>query len=187
MQTGTEGWGKVMKRRLKLAEVRENAENPCPFGLPIPFGCKHAGKHVERMAPIEVMGKDVSEDEAQMIGSANTKLLAWNLLRSTEKPAQCPYAGNIIEGRDVVECNFDDTAPGEGPAQALTATPFYHKVFLGAINGLFTYPVGFYSDYNVSRNLYYGTYSLQGSERKDLLRIAAQEIVDRQKTTNTSE
>jgi hypothetical protein len=178
---------KGMKRRLKLAEVRKNSENPCPFGLPIPFGCKYAGSHVERMAPIEVMGKEVSEDEAQMIGSANTKLLAWNLLRSTEKPSHCLYVGHLMEEHDTVECNFDDSAPGQGAAQALQAAPFYSKIFSGVLNGLYTYPMGFYSDYNVSRNLYFGTYSLQGSERRDLLRMAAQEIVDRQKTTNTSE
>jgi hypothetical protein len=176
-----------MKRRLKLAEIRQNADNPCPFGLPIPFGCQYAGNNVERMAPVEVMGDDVTEEERKAIGTANTKLLAWSLLRSQEKPGQCLYAGKLIKGREMVECNFDDSAPGQGPGQALMAAPFYSKIFSGVLNGLYTYPVGFYSDYNVSRNLYFGTYSLQGAERRDLIRMAAEEVAYMAKTTNTSE
>lgn len=176
-----------MKTRLKLAEIRKNKDNPCPFGLPIPFGCQHAGNHVERMAPVDVMGEDVTEEEGKAIGAANTKLLAWNLLRSQEKPCRCKYAGKLMEDRDMVECNFDDSAPGEGPAQALMAAPFYSKIFSGVLNGLYTYPVGFYSDYNVSRNLYFGTYSLQGAERRDLIRMAAEELAHLSKTTNSSE
>lgn len=177
-----------MKRHLKLAEIRKNDEDPCPFGLPIPFGCQCAGRNVERMAPLDVMGKDSSKDEKKSISGANTKLLAWNILRSTEKPQQCPYAGHIMEAQDVVECNYDDSAPGEGGGQALQAAPFYSKIFNGiGANGLYTYPVGFYSDYNVSRNMYYGTYSLQGAERRDLLKMAAEEIATRVRYTNTSE
>lgn len=175
-----------MKRRLKLADIRKNNDMPCPFGLPIPFGCKYAGTHVQRMAPTDVM-ENASEEEKQMIGTANTKLLAWSLLRSSEKPGRCPYVGHLMEDRDTVECNFDDSAPGQGPAQALMAAPFYSKIFSGVLNGLYTYPVGFYSDYNVSRNLYFGTYSLQGAERPNLLRMAAEEIAHRMKTTNSSE
>jgi hypothetical protein len=176
-----------MKRHLKLAEIRKNDDDPCPFGLPIPFGCKCAGKNVDNMAPMNIMGDDSSDNEKKMIGDANTKLLAWNLLRSSEQPTQCPYVGHILEKQDVVECNYNDSAPGEGSAQALQAAPFYSKVFNGGINGLFTYPVGYYTDYNLSRNLYYGTYSLQGAERRDLLRMAAEEIATRARYTNTSE
>lgn len=153
----------MSKFHLKIAEIRKDDHEPCPFGLPIPFGCKHAGSHISKMAPLEIMGKDVTDDEKRMIGAANTKLLAWELLRSNEKISQCPYAGHIIDSKDAVECNYDDTAPGQGPGQALMAAPFYSKIFSGVINGLYTYPLGFYSDYNISRNLYFGTYSLQGN------------------------
>jgi hypothetical protein len=175
-----------MKKHLKLAEIRKNNDTPCPFGLPIPFGCKYAGKYIERMAPFKVMDNP-SQEEEQMIGAANTKLLAWGLLRDSEKPSHCPYVGHIMEEHNAVECNYEDTAPGQGPAQALMAAPFYSKIFSGVLNGLYTYPVGYYSDYNVSRNLYFGTYSLQGAERRDLLRMAAMEVAQRAKTTNSSE
>lgn len=158
------------KRHLKIANIRKNEDTPCPFGLPIPFGCQYAGEHIKRMAPFETMGKEVSEEEREMIGAANTKLLAWSLLRDSEKPKQCPYAGHIIEQNDAVECNFEDSAPGQGAGQALTAAPFYSKVFSGGMNGLYTYPAGYYSDYNVSRNLYFGIYSLQGTDLLDLIR-----------------
>jgi len=176
-----------MKRHLKIAEVRKNEENKCPFGLPIPFACKNAGNYVDQMAPFGVMGKEVSEDEKEMLAAANIKLLAWNLLRSSDKPSPCRYAGHILEHNDAVECNHDDTAPGQGPAQPLMPSPYYSKMFNGIITGLTTYPAGYMSDFNVSRNLYFGTYSLQGSERRDLLRMAAEEIAHIAKYTNNSE
>jgi hypothetical protein len=152
-----------MKRHLKLAEIRKNDESPCPFGLPIPFGCQNAGDHVDNMAPFSVMGKEVSEDEKEMLAAANTKLLAWNLLRNSDKPRPCKYAGHILEQHNAVECNHDDTAPGQGPSQPLMPAPFYSKMFNGIITGLNTYPAGYLADYNVSLNSYFGTYSLSGT------------------------
>lgn len=177
-----------MRRHLKLAEIRKNDESPCPFGLPIPFGCQNAGDYVEQMAPFSVMGKDVSEDEIEMLSAANTKLLAWNLLRSSEKPSPCKYVGHILEHNNAVECNHDDTAPGQGPAQPLMPAPYYSKMFNGIITGLTTYPAGYLADYNVSQNAYFGVYSTQGeTERRDLLRMAAEEIASIAKYTNNLE
>jgi hypothetical protein len=159
-----------MKRHLKIAEVRKNEENKCPFGLPIPFACKNAGNYVDQMAPFGVMGKEVSEDEKEMLAAANIKLLAWNLLRSSDKPSPCRYAGHILEHNDAVECNHDDTAPGQGPAQPLMPSPYYSKMFNGIITGLTTYPAGYMSDFNVSRNMYFGVYSTQGGYIIDIIR-----------------
>lgn len=176
-----------MKRHLKVvAEVRKNEENRCPFGLPIPFGCKYAGEHITKMAPFEVMGKEVSEEETQALASANTKLLAWNLLRGSEKPSPCKFAGHVLEKNNAVECNYDDTAPGQGPAQPLLPAPYYSKMFNGIITGLTTYPAGYMSDFNFSRNLYFGTYSLQGA-RIEWLHKLAQEILGIAEYTNNSE
>lgn len=176
-----------MKHHLKvIAEVRKNDDVKCPFGLPIPFGCKYAGTYIDQMAPFDVMGKDVSEDEKDMLAAANIKLLAWNLLRSSDKPSQCRYAGHILEKNNAVECNYDDSAPGEGPGQPILPAPYYSKMFNGIITGLTTYPAGYMSDYNVSRNLYFGTYSLQGSAAKWLCKIA-EEIAQITRYTNNSE
>lgn len=153
--------GGFVKLRLKLAEIRKNDEDPCPFGLPITFGCKNAGNYVDQMAPFDVMGKDVSEDEREILAAANTKLLAWNLLRSSDKPLPCKFVGHILDKNGAVECNHDDTAPGQGPAQPLLPAPYYSKMFNNVITGLTTYPAGYLADYNVSRNAYFGIYSLQ--------------------------
>jgi len=152
------------KKRLKLASIRDNENSPCPFGLPISFGCKCAGEHIRKMAPVDIMGDGSSIDEEEAVGKANTRLLAWNLLNSTEKPTKCLYAEKIMDSQEdhnTVACNYDDSAPGS-TSQSLVAPPFYSKIFNGGLNGLYTYPVGYYSDYNVSRNMYYGNYSLMG-------------------------
>lgn len=151
-----------MKRHLKVANIRKNDEDICPFGLPIPFGCKNAGEYTSKMAPFSVMGKNPSSEEKEMLAAANTKLLAWSLLRSSEKPCLCKYAGHVLENNNAVECNYDDTAPGEGPAQPLLQTPYYSKMFDTIITGLNTYPANYLSDYNVSKNNYFGIYSTQG-------------------------
>ena len=170
-----------------MAEIRRDAEDACPFGLPIPFGCKHAGKNIKNMSPIDIMGKDSSDDEKNAIGAANTKLLAWNLLRSSEKPSQCQYVGHLLEKQGAVECNYNDSAPGQGSGQALQAAPFYSKMLSGIINGLYSYPVGYFGDYNISRNQYFGTYSIQGENRQELIRVIAEEIANSTKTGNTKE
>lgn len=160
-------------RRLKMAEIRKNDENRCPFGLPIPFGCEHAGNFVEKMAPFEVMGKDVTEEEKQALSAANTKLLAWNLLYTTEIPTRCKYAAKVLEEHNAVECNQNDTAPGENTAQPILQAPFYSTMYNGIISGLMTYPIGYMSDYNVSKNAYFGIYSVQGNQLNILQKVAA--------------
>jgi hypothetical protein len=54
------------------------------------------------------------------------------------------------------------------------AAPFYSKMFNGIITGLNTYPSGYLSDYNVSRNLYFGTYSTQGRYIIDIINKVAE-------------
>lgn len=158
-----------MVRRLKIASIREDNNDPCPFGLPIPFGCKYAGKHIENMAPFEMMGKDISEDEEIAISDANTRLLAWNLLRTSEQPIQCPYVGHLIEDKEVVECNYEDSAPGEGAGKAIMPAPFYAQLFNNSLNGLRTTPLGYYSDYNINQNLFNGSFSLMGNWLKKMI------------------
>lgn len=148
----------------KEADIRTKENNDCPFGLPITFGCKCAGKCIRRMAPLDIMGKDVSDYEKEMISNANTKLLAYNLLNSSKEPEKCLYASQILENNDAVECNYYDSAPGEDAPSPILTSPVYTKMFNNSIQGLYTVPVGLYSDYNVSKNTYFGAYSLQGSE-----------------------
>jgi hypothetical protein len=171
----------------KSAEIRKNISSHCPFGLPIPFGCKHAGNCILKMAPTNILGKETSEYQVKNIGSANTKLLATNLLNSTVKPKQCEYAGKILEQNDAVECSYNDSHPKEHVTKALTTSPFYPSLFNTSIQGLFTVPLGLYSDYNISRNLWFGSMSLQGSEKRDLIKFAIEETIKNHNNTNSSE
>jgi hypothetical protein len=155
----------------KLAVIRTNNDNPCPFGLPIPFGCTCAGKYTENMAPLDIMEK-MTQEEKDLVSSANTKLLAHELLNTAEKPEQCRYVGHILDKKEVTECNYDDTAPGQGPGQSLATTPSYSKMFEGGINGIRTAPAGYFSDYNVSQNSYLGILSYQGNKEEDLIKMA---------------
>lgn len=161
-----------MSKRVKLAIVRKNDADPCPFGLSIPFGCKYAGETVKNMAPTAVLGEDASQEDIAKIAKANKRLMTWKLTESAEEPAPCPYAANTVEGKGAVVCSYNDTAPGVPPAPLL-GSPFYSRVMSGiALDGLYTYPIGYYADYNISRNLFYGIYSIQASKDSELLKVA---------------
>src|SRR5690606_18455105 len=85
---------------------------------------------------------------------------------------QCKYASDIIKDKEAVVCNYGDTAPGIGPTPFL-GSPFYSRVMSGiALDGLYSYPIGYYADYNISRNLFYGNYSLQGAANPELKKIS---------------
>lgn len=164
----------MSKKRLKLASIRKNDADGCPFGLPIPFSCKHIGKNIDRMAPFEMFDKKTTQEERASIADANVRLFAWLVMHGTQETSKCPYANMIFEDHDAVECNYNDTAPGVSSAP-LTGAPFYNQVFNGTgFNGLYAYPIGYYADYNLSRNLFYGIFSLQsGHSRDSLLKAAA--------------
>jgi hypothetical protein len=179
-----------MKKRVKLAVIRQNDSDPCPFGLPVPFGCQHAGGIINKLAPLDVM-EDATEEEQRRIADANVRMMAWILMKSGEEPGKCPYAAKIFKAQEASECNYDDTAPGEDQKAALMAAPFYSQIFSGlGLNGLYTYPIGYYADYNISRNLFYGIFSLQGAERREVLKKLAGEALERaerEKAGNKSE
>jgi len=166
----------MSKKIVRLAVVRKDDADPCPFGLSIPFGCKHAGDIIDKLAPLKVVGEDgTSEDRGRVI-KANKKLFTWRLMNSAEKPVQCKYASNVVKEKDAVVCNYEDAAPGIGPTPFL-GSPFYSRVMSGiALDGLYSYPIGYYADYNISRNLFYGNMSLQGSANPELKKLSKNNI-----------
>ena len=166
----------MSKKIVRLAVVRKNDADPCPFGLSIPFGCKYAGDIVDKMAPLKIVGEDGTDEDKERVRKANKKLLTWRLMESAEETKQCKYASNIVKDKDAVVCNYEDTAPGVGPAPFL-GSPFYSRVMSGiALDGLYSYPIGYYADYNISRNLFYGTYSIQGSADSEIKKLSANNI-----------
>jgi len=166
------------KRRLKIATIRKDGADPCPFGLPVPMGCQAAGKFIDQMAPLDVMevgdnpldaqkaARETADGEPAFGGAeiqgANMRLLSWAVMQ--EGPVRCRYADKIFPGLKGVECNYGDTAPGQRQTGVILSSPYYAQVFQGiGLDGLYSYPLGFYADFNVSRNLFYAIYSLQGS------------------------
>jgi len=149
------------KKIVKLAVLRENDNNPCPFGLPISFACKTAGDLVDKMAYTLIMGPNTTSRERYMIATANLHLLMYN-----NPQIRCKFAGKLIEtNNDIVECNWDSIVAGSHQKGALRGSPFYPKFFSGiGIDGLFSYPLGYYSDDSQSRHRYYGLFGLEGSE-----------------------
>lgn len=149
-----------MKEIVKLAIIRKNKNTPCPFGLKIPFACSNAGEITTKMAPVDILGDEAEEDEIKSLVAANRKLL---MLEADGH--RCPYADKIFKDQKAVECNFDSNAPGVSQ-QGLEPSKFYSKVYNNiGYDGLYSFPIGWYGDNNISRNLYYGAYSLQGSAK----------------------
>jgi len=152
----------MSKKVVKLAVIRTNDGQRCPFGLKIPFACRNAGELVTRMAPLEILGEDADPSDKKALTRANRMLFM-----SESEGCRCVYAGKVFKEKGAVECNQASNAPGISPEQGMTPSPFYSKVYDNiAYDGLYSYPMGWYGDSNISRNLYYGVYSLQGSEDK---------------------
>lgn len=166
----------MKNKRIKLAVIRKNDDTPCPFGLSIPFSCKTAGQYIDKMFPLEGLGKQATPEEGQKVAAANTRLLTWVIMGHTAEPQQCKYASRLFPGKDAVDCSYGDTAAGQRESGALLGSPFYSQHFAGiGLDGLYSYPLGFYADHNISRNLFYGIYSLQGNverSREEILKIA---------------
>ncbi len=153
----------------KFAAIRKNDSAPCPYGLPIPFACKCAGSCIDRMAPVVLIGKNPSEQETKRIGEANVRLLSACVMSDTKEPQPCRYAAKIFEAQNGVECNYEDTAPGQSNRSIAQPAPAYSQLFSGVgLNGLYSYPIGYYADYDLSRNNFYSLMSLQGSDEAEL-------------------
>lgn len=147
----------------KLAVIRENSDVRCPFGLSIPKACHVAGEYVDKMAPLEDLPMETTEEEKQLVAKANNKLLSWALMQDTTEIKTCKYLSSFFKDKSAVDCNWGDTAAGTPNSAALLGSPFYSRIFSGVgLDGLYSYPIGWYADYNISRNLFYGIYSLQG-------------------------
>jgi hypothetical protein len=153
----------MTKKKIKLAVIRQNDSESCPFGLSVPFACRNIGETINRLAPVSVLGEDPSPEEVKQLIKANKTVMTMEA-----KGSRCPYAGKLFKEKKAVECNFDSNAPGISPEKGMLPSPFYSKVYDNiAYDGLYSYPMGWYGDNNISRNLYYGAYSLQGSDDND--------------------
>lgn len=153
------------KKIVKLAVIRSNEDSKCPFGLSIPFACENVGDLIYNMSPDDVLGENASSEDLQDIFDANKRLFRWS-----HPKKRCPFADKIIKVKGKVNCSWDSNSQGIRQEFPIKSAPFYSKVYNNtSFDGLFSYPIGFYADNNMSRNLYYGIFSLIGNDnRKDI-------------------
>ena len=153
----------------KESWIRSDKEKKCPFGLPITIACQHAGNSVTYMCPLDAVE---TEEEKKKVEKANKRVYIWY-----KENQRCLYAHNIIESKDVVNCDYGDV--GEGmKTPAFAGSPMYAQTFSGiGLDGLYAYPLGFYADNNESRNLFKGIISLVGSEVSEIIKNALDEEV----------
>jgi len=148
------------KKLVKLAVIRKNHEDGCPFGLDIPMGCEAAGQWIDRLAPLDAL-PDLTEEEKTQVKDQNLRLVVWGIMQSG--PASCRYAGQLLPQFNGVQCTYGSTVPGEKGNVPLRGTPYFARIMSGiGLDSLYNVPMGFYSD-NTMRNGYYAQYSLQGS------------------------
>jgi hypothetical protein len=133
-----------MDKKVKLAMIRENKTNGCPFGLNIPDGCKCAGKTVKQMCPLTNQDpkdiKKLSDEDKKNIIAANNRVM----LLSEDAPDICIYAHYIFEDEtSKVECSYG-TEMASGLGVANINAPRNLSQYLGI--GYYSVPLGFYNE-----------------------------------------
>ena len=118
----------------KLAVLRENKDNGCPFNLPIPLACKKVGKAILEMRQ----------------GENNEDFFIWK-----SDGNHCLFAKKIIN--DYVDCAYDTDKNSINPS------PLYQKPFSGSIpNGIYTFPHSHYGNETpMNSGPYYGMYGIE--------------------------
>ena len=122
-----------MKKIIKLAVIRENEENGCPFGLCIPDACKTVGSLIDQMVPISA---DMDDAEKETITQANNRILMFD---QSQQSGKCKYANALFKKK--VECNFGDFAAGKGHLDT-TGSPMIGSYLGGSF---YSVPLGFYN------------------------------------------
>jgi hypothetical protein len=153
------------KEIVKTAVLRTDEEIPCPFGLLISEGACHlVGPIINKMAPLNIMGDQSSEEEMVEIKKANQYIYKWQC-----PGTKCPYAGSIFKSDDgktdeVVQCTWGEEG---ADGTALVGSPYYWNMFSGiGMTGLYSYPLGYYSEAPITPS-YFGDYSLENPHASD--------------------
>lgn len=93
----------------------------CPYGLDITSACKDVGDTILTMSPLNNFGEGLMKTVAQKN----------KVIYHTQKVGErCPFANEILEKFDKVDCSWGDSAAGEGVAY-LTPSPLYPRTFIG--------------------------------------------------------
>ena len=144
----------------RLATIRQDSADPCPFGLPIKLACQHAGESIYRMVPLESIPKEKQEKYK----AANRKVYIHH-----NTGERCPFADKIVEEKNIVNCDYGDSAEGISDTP-LRPSPFYSRVFQGlGQTGMFSYPNNFYWDNTDAQQLFNGIFSMYASTGEVLI------------------
>lgn len=108
----------------KLAVIRGEGIARCPYGLPVTEACKSVGDSILQMTAI---GQVEKEDRPK---TAKKNRVIYLTQKTEEK---CPFADQIFEQYDKVNCSWGDVAAGEHSGY-LSPSPFYPNLMIG--NGL---------------------------------------------------
>lgn len=156
----------MSKKIKKLAVIRSDLEggSSCPFGLPISSACKTVGETIYKMAPLSILGDESTEEEEEELSAANQHLYRWNL-----ENKRCPYAGKLFpDNQGVVECNWGSNAPGVNNQPALRGSSFFYRPFNGTgLDGLYSIPLGYYTNNSIDIGYYYGPFSFEATASKE--------------------
>jgi len=101
----------------KKAEIRKDnlsKEQRCPFGLPIPGGCSEVGAAMQEMEPRE---QEFAQNK--------------RIFEKYKTGKQCPYAAQIIEGKNAVNCNAGTSTEGREVPKIFRGSPIYPRLFEG--------------------------------------------------------
>lgn len=163
---------KKNQKKIKTAFIRTDKSGEkqgCPFGLPIATACKNAGSSVSRMCPLDIIE---GEEKEKKVKKANQRIYLY-----FKEDCRCSYAKNIMENKEVVNCDFGDTGQGMG-IPAFSGSPIYPQAFAGVTGGVSAFPLGFYADNSESRNLFQGLFSLVGKTSFDIVKKSILENKD---------
>lgn len=161
----------MKKKLVKLAVIRKNHEDGCPFGLEIPLGCESAGQWIDRLAPLDSV-PDFTEKQIEEVKAQNLRLIVWGIMQGG--PSSCRYAEKIFPKLQGVQCTYGSTTPGMKGDVPIRGTPYFARIMSGiGLDGLYNNPpAGFYTD-NTMRNSYYAVYSLAGKPEPSALEKSA--------------
>lgn len=106
----------------KLAIIRDNDNNKCPYNLDVIGACSVVGDAVLTMKPIELANDDEVEDVKK-----NNQLI----YMTKQTGERCPFANEIMKQFDKVDCSYGDSAAGEHGGGHIPASPLYPRTFIG--------------------------------------------------------
>lgn len=136
----------------KLAMIRQNEVDTCPFGLDIPSACTSIGSFVHNLAPLDAI-PDLNSQQTFDLIRANQTLAA-----QQTNNGLCPFASEIIS--NMVECEYQSD---DRKSSALLGSPYYQKLLSNtSLTGLYNYPTGTVSDVSLNPGPLAGNISFEG-------------------------